>query len=147
MDNLTHMFRINPSIFPVAQFLHLYEPSSIFQSHEFELLLGISRMKDLSHPLGESLLQIATIYYYQQLHASGTIELILNVIKNTPQVKWGLQISVEILGKWPSLHIPPYQPLPPQSKKIKFRSVGLKKREMMQFTEINRYKNLLLALT
>jgi hypothetical protein len=45
------------------------------------------------------------------------------------------------------LHIPAYQPLPPQSKKMKFRSVGLKKREMVQFTELNRYKNLLMILT
>lgn len=36
--------------------------------------------------------------------------------------------------------------MPAQSKKIKYRSVGLKKKEMMQFTEINRYKKILLAL-
>jgi len=94
MDNLTHMFRGNPSNFPIAQFMHLYEPSSIFQQSEFELLLGISQIKGLSQPLGETLLQIATIYYYQQLHASCVIEIILNIIKNKPQVKWGLQISV-----------------------------------------------------
>lgn len=33
MDNLTHMFRVNPSNFPIAQFLHFYQPSPIFQQH------------------------------------------------------------------------------------------------------------------
>ncbi len=33
-----------------------------------------------------------------------------------------------------------------QSKRIKYRSVGLKKKEMIQFTELNRYKNMLYAL-
>jgi hypothetical protein len=45
------------------------------------------------------------------------------------------------------LNIPAYQPLPPQSQKIKFRSIGLKRKEMLQFTELNRYKALLGVLT
>jgi len=89
---------------------------------------------------------MATIYYYQQLCAGGMIEIIRNVIKSQSQLKWAYQIAQEILNKWPTLHIPPYQAVPVQSKRIKYRSVGLKKKEMIQFTELNRYKNMLQAL-
>lgn len=37
--------------------------------------------------------------------------------------------------------------LPPNTNKIKFRSIGLKKKEMLQFTELNRYKRILKLLT
>ena len=37
--------------------------------------------------------------------------------------------------------------LPPNNNKMKFRSIGLKKKEMVQFTELNRYKNILKLLS
>ena len=106
----------------------------------------ISEMKDLTQLLGEQLLKIMTIFYYKQLSAGGVITIMANLLRNQDQSKWGDQISKEILQKWPTLQLPSYQILPPQSKKIKLRSIGLKKKEMILFTELNRYKNILMIL-
>ena len=73
MDNFLYMFRIYPHNFPIAQFLHLYQPTHTLQYNQYSLLLGISQMQDLSEQLGEALLQISTVYYYQQLSASGIL--------------------------------------------------------------------------
>jgi hypothetical protein len=80
------------------------------------------------------LLKICTIYYYQQLQAACFIVPIGNLLKKYTPIEWASQLGQEILIKWPSLPIPPFQMLPPNTNKIKFRSIGLKKKEMLQFT-------------
>lgn len=74
------------------------------------------------------MLKTCIIYYYEQLPAAGVLDIISHLVKKYQPITWGLEISQEILGKWNKLQIPPYQPLPPQSKKIKYRSVGIKKK-------------------
>jgi hypothetical protein len=93
------------------------------------------------------LLKICTIYYYQQLHAACFVEPMGQLVRRYGGVEWGQQVSQEILIKWPTLPIPTFQLLPPNTNKIKFRSIGLKKKEMLQFTELNRYKSILRLLT
>lgn len=93
------------------------------------------------------LLKVCTIYYYQQLHAACFVEPMEKLVRGYGGVEWGMQVSQEILVKWPTLPIPTFQLLPPNTNKIKFRSIGLKKKEMLQFTEINRYKSILRLLT
>jgi hypothetical protein len=94
----------------------------------------LSTMKELDHTHGATLLNLVIVYYYQQLNAGGVLEIIRNIIQNQEQVAWAKQVSQSILTKYPTLTIPPYRPAPPHSKKIKYRSVGIKKQEMIQFT-------------
>ncbi len=74
------------------------------------------------------LLKICTIYYYQQLQAACFLHPITNILNNYTPIEWSNQLAQEILTKWPTLPIPPFQMVPPNTNKIKFRSIGLKKK-------------------
>jgi hypothetical protein len=146
LNNLIFLYENHPDHFPIGFFLETYQIATPVQTCDYQLIELVSRNRALLPEEQLMMLKICTIYYYQQLQAACFLEPIKNLLKNYTPVEWASQLTQEILNKWPTLPIPPFQMLPPNTNKIKFRSIGLKKKEMIQFTELNRYKSILKLL-
>ena len=93
------------------------------------------------------MLKICSGYFKTQLMGKDFAKPIRNIVINYSPVEWGQEVYEEVLGKWMDMKIPSFEPTPPPTTKIKMRSVGLKKKEMLQFTEVNRNKTLLVFLS
>lgn len=55
--------------------------------------MAISERDNLKTHEVDSMLKTAVIYYYEQLSAGGTLDIITNLMKRYQPVDWGLQMA------------------------------------------------------